>query len=578
LIDNPKQPFIKQNRKDLQGKHQFFEVFGIFVVKTESIRNFAGYIIIEICRHFSLARRSTPMTLIPTHFLPITDFVFRNAQWYPEKTAIIFEDRRITWREFNQRSNRIANLLRRKNLSKEDRVAILSQNCLEYPEIMIGALKAGATVVPISTMLQKETVLLELQDARPKALFAGLPFLAQADAYDSTCCRFVLEGQADGWISYEEIQKTEPDWEPENEILADDLYNIIYSSGTTGNPKGIIHTHQARLRFAMTYGLEFRIHNDAVSLISTPIYSNGTQLIYLPTILLGGTLVIMRAFDPVSFLTLVRQTRCTHAFLVPTQFIRVMAHPQFAASDTSSMEVLLSAAAPLRKETKKEILKRFPKSKLVELYGLTEGISTILRPSEQMSKPDSVGKPRLGGDIKILDETGRELPRGEIGEIAGFNFSMMAEYYRNPEGTAEALWFDQKGRPYIKTGDIGKLDSDGYLYILDRKKDMIISGGINIFSGDLESVLLTHPEIAEAAVIGVPHTEWGESPLALIVKKKPDSTLSEEALRNWANNRLAQYQQLVGVEFRSSLPKNDLGKVLKSELRKPYWNATGLFP
>ena len=234
------------------------------------------------------------MALIPAQFLPITDFIFRNAQWYPEKTAIIFEDRKITWKEFNQRCNRVANCLVKNSLSKGDTVAILSQNCLEYPEIMFGALKAGATIVPISAMLQKETVLLELQNAGPKAIFAGRPFLALAEDYDPVNSRFVLEGRADGWVRYEDVQQNEPDSEPECKIAPDDYYNIIYSSGTTGDPKGIIHTHQARIYFAMTCGLEFRIHCDAVSLISTPICSNGTQLTYLPTILMGGTLVLIR--------------------------------------------------------------------------------------------------------------------------------------------------------------------------------------------------------------------------------------------------------------------------------------------
>jgi acyl-CoA synthetase (AMP-forming)/AMP-acid ligase II len=513
------------------------------------------------------------VSVLPEQFLPLTDFIARHAQWYPDKTAVIFENKSLTWKAFDERIRKVASHLHRAGLSKGDKVAILSPNCLEYPEIMFGALKLGAVVVPISTMLRTETVLLELEDSQPKAIFAGRSFLPLVTGYPGIENRIVLGGGAQGWTEYDAIGQSGSLEEPGTVLAADDPYNIVYSSGTTGIPKGILHTHQARLLFAMTCGLEFRVHNETVSLVSTPLYTNGTQLVYLPTILMGGTLVLMRDFDPVGFLELVEQEKCTHAFLVPTQFIRIMEHPEFDRYDTSSVEILVSAAAPLWKKTKSEILRKFPKSKLIELYGITEGISTVLRPNEQSRKLGSVGKPRLGGDIKIIDIQGRELGRGEIGEIIGSNISMMAEYHGDPDKTGEVLWFDQKKRPYIKTGDIGRLDEEGYLYILDRKKDLIISGGINIFPSDLEQVLRTHPEIAEAVVIGVPHSKWGETPLALVVKKDPASPLSETDLRDWANSRLAGYQKLAGVEFRSSFPKNDLQKILKNQLRAPYWKS-----
>jgi long-chain acyl-CoA synthetase len=507
---------------------------------------------------------------LPPQFLPITDFISQNAEWYPDKIAIVFEGEKRSWRELNEGANIVADYLRQHSISKGDKVAIVSPNCLEYPEIMFGALKAGAVLVPISTMLQAETVMLELRETGAKALVAAEAFLPLVAQYQSAACRIVLAGEAEGWTRYGEVRQSGSVVEPEITISPDDAYNIVYSSGTTGVPKGIVHTHRARVHFAMTCGLEFRMHNEAVSLISTPIYTNGTQLIYLPTILTGGTLVLMRAFDPLAFLEHVVRDCCTHAFLVPTQFIRILEHPNFSRYDISCIEVLLSAAAPLREKTKKEILAGFPKSKLVELYGVTEGISTVLRPDEQLSKPGSVGKPRLGGDIKIVDSEGKELARGDIGEIVGYNFSMMSGYYGSPEKTQEALWSDRSGKCYIKTEDIGKLDSDGYLYLLDRKKDLIISGGLNIFPSDLEAVLLDNPDVAEAAVIGMPHREWGERPLALVVKKHPNSPLSESELMDWANSRLAQYQRLAALEFRASLPKNDLGKVLKNKLRKPY--------
>jgi long-chain acyl-CoA synthetase len=502
-----------------------------------------------------------------TQFLGLTEFVARNAEWYPDKTAVIFEKRKLSWREFNGRINRIANHLKKAGLAKGDRVALLSQNCLEYPEIIFGALKAGGVIVPISTMLQYETVQLQLRDAGPKAIFAGSDAMHLIGPVLAINRRIVLGGTAEGWDCYQDFLDAGSEEEPGIVLAADDVYNIIYSSGTTGFPKGIVHTHQARQLFAMTCGLEFRIHNETVSLISTPLYSNGTQLIFLPTILMCGTLVLMQSFDVPGSLELIQREKVTHAFMVPTQFIRIMDHPEFQNYDTSSVEILLSAAAPLRKETKTEILEKFPNSKLAELYGITEGISTVLRPDEQALRPGSVGKPRLGGDIKIIDGD-RELPRGEIGEIAGANFSMMREYYGNPEMTRDVSWHDAGGRLFIKTGDIGRLDDDGYLYILDRKKDLIISGGINIFPSDIEDVLLKHPEVKEAAVIGILHREWGESPLALVVKKDAATPLSENDLRNWANDRLASYQRLSAVEFRESLPKNDLGKILKSELRK----------
>jgi long-chain acyl-CoA synthetase len=503
----------------------------------------------------------------------LPEFVARNAEWYPEKAAILFEGGRLSWKQVNTRANRIANYLLSIGVSKGDRVAIVSPNCIEYPEIMFGALKAGAVLVPISTMLQAETVLQELKDAEVRAVFSAHSRLPLVSGYQKRCAGIVLEGRENGWTEYEAILSGSPDVEPPITLAPEDLYNIVYSSGTTGAPKGIVHTHQARVLFALTCGLEFRVHNETISLISTPIYTNGTQLLYLPTVLVGGTLVLMRSFDAGALLELVRRERCSHAFLVPTQFIRIMEHPQFGNYDTSPLEVLLSAAAPLARDTKLEILKKFPRSKLAELYGLTEGISTVLRPDEQLTKTGSVGKPRLGGDIKIVDEEGRELPRGKTGEIVGTNISMMAGYHGDPQKTQEALWRDRRGRLYIRTGDIGRLDEDGYLYIIDRKKDLIISGGINIFPSDIEAILLRHAEVAEAAVIGVPQAEWGEVPVAVVVKKNLELGISKEKLKEWTNERLASYQRLAAVEFCPFLPRNDLGKIIKPEVKK--WFTEG---
>jgi acyl-CoA synthetase (AMP-forming)/AMP-acid ligase II len=285
-----------------------------------------------------------------------------------------------------------------------------------------------------------------------------------------------------------------------------------------------------------------------------------------------GTVVIMPKFDAGLFLNLVQQEKCTHTFMVPTQFIRIMAHPDFDQFDTSSMEIMLCSAAPLRKSTKMEILEKFPATKLVELYGVTEGIATILRPNEQFKKPGSVGKPRIGGDIKIIDEKEHELSAGEIGEIVGYNAALMKGYHNRPGKTEEVIWSDSGGRQYVKTGDMGKLDEEGYLYIVDRKKDMIISGGFNIYPSDIEDVIMKHPDVAECAVIGIFHEEWGETPMACVIRNK-GATITEDVLKDWVNAQVAKYQRIARVEFKKNFPRNALEKILKRELRRPYWEG-----
>jgi long-chain acyl-CoA synthetase len=208
---------------------------------------------------------------------------------------------------------------------------------------------------------------------------------------------------------------------------------------------------------------------------------------------------------------------------------------------------------------------------LTELYGLTEGIITTLDPEDVVSKTASVGKPIPGTDLRIVDEEGRECPTGESGEICGWSRFVMSGYHNRPEATAEALWDDEQGRPWLRTGDIGRLDEDGYLYIVDRKKDMILSGGQNIYPADIEAVLKTHAAVFDCAVIGIPHEKWGETPLGLVVRRPGHDEVDAQALRVWANGQLGKQQRLARVEFRDDLPRNPNGKLLKRELRKPYW-------
>jgi acyl-CoA synthetase (AMP-forming)/AMP-acid ligase II len=293
----------------------------------------------------------------------------------------------------------------------------------------------------------------------------------------------------------------------------------------------------------------------------------------LPALWCGGTLVAMPAFDPRRFLELVRDERITHTFMVPSQFIMVLAEPSLEAADTSSLQSILCAGSPLRPDTKRQVIERFG-PKLTELYGFSEGFATMLKPWHPADKFETVGTPVIGFEIRILSEDGRELPRGEVGEIAGYGGGMMKGYHGRPEETAKLVWRDERGRRFIRSGDVGRLDEDGFLSILDRKKDMIISGGFNVFPSDLEQVVGGHPAVMDVTVIGIPHERWGETPLALVIRK-PGAAATEAEVLAWANERLGKHQRLGAVEFRAEFPRNALGKVLKKDLRAPYWAAAG---
>lgn len=276
----------------------------------------------------------------------------------------------------------------------------------------------------------------------------------------------------------------------------------------------------------------------------------------------------MPQYDGDQFLKLVQEERCTHTFMVPTQFKMLLDHPHFDQYDLSSMKIWLSAGSPFLKQDKEKVLQRFP-GELVELWGLTEGVATSLKPEDMSNKMASIGIPPVGWDVGIIDDDGKLLPPGEIGEIIGFSSFLMPEYYKIPEKTAEAIWRDENGKTYLKTGDMGKLDEDGFLYIMDRKKDMIISGGINIFPGDIEEVLAKHPEVQDCTVVGVSDEKWGETPMALVILYE-GASVSESDLLPWLNSQLAKYQRVSKIVFRDEFPRNALGKVLKKDLRQEY--------
>ncbi|KGE04961.1 class I adenylate-forming enzyme family protein [Pseudohaliea rubra] len=500
-----------------------------------------------------------------------------HARFRGASTALVCGDERLSWGELNRRCNQVANALLAAGAGKPSKVAVLMNNAVDTAVVLLGVMKSGACVVPISTMLTATQVATLLADSGASVLFASdatraLADEALADLADGDHRLLLCAGVSPdpwqplaGWLAG--ADEGEP---PVRYDLGDD-FNIIYSSGTTGTPKGIVQTHRARQHWSYSNALELRMDHESVALATTSLYSNGTWFMLLPPLFVGATVVVMESFSPESFLELVAREGVTHTFMVPTQYIGVLESPALPEADLSSLRYMLSAGSPLRQDTKEAVLERLGPG-LFELYGFSEGFATICRP-EQQHKRGSVGTPVIGFDLRIIDDEGRELPAGEPGEIVGYGGGLMKHYHNREAETEASIWRDERGRTFLRSGDIGKVDRDGFLYILDRKKDMIISGGFNVFPKDIEEVVGAHPDVSDVTVIGIPDPKWGETPLALVIPRA-GAAVDPDALLVWANEQLAKAQRLKAVELREDFPRNALGKVIKRELRTPYWEAS----
>jgi long-chain acyl-CoA synthetase len=495
-------------------------------------------------------------------FALIPDLVRQRAAEAPGRIALIDGERSLTYREFDADIDRVAAALQRDRVRPRETIAICALASIEYVVAFLGALRAGVAVAPLAPGSTPASLAAMTRDCAARLLF--LDATTQGALSEIDAPRIALDEKAQGapfadWMAplgaAPMAVAIEPDW----------VFNTIYSSGTTGAPKGIDQSH------AMRWGHVHRARNfgygpHAVTLISTPLYSNTTLVSVFPTLAVGGALALMPKFDARQFLALAERCRATHAMLVPVQYSRIMALPDFDAFDLKSFEMKFSTSAPFSAELKREILRRWPGG-LIEFYGMTEGGGSCILAAHQFpGKLHTVGRPAEGHDIRLIDEAGREVGAGEAGEVVGRSGAMMNGYRNQREKSREAEWFDEAGRRFIRTGDVGRFDEDGFLILIDRRKDMIISGGFNVYPSDIEIVLAERAEVGEASVVGVPSAEWGETPVAFVALKEGARADAEE-LRTWTNSRLGKTQRLSALRLVDALPRSPIGKVLKRELR-----------
>ncbi len=498
-------------------------------------------------------------------FATLPDLVSSHARQRPEALAVTDPARRLTWSEFDALVDRVTARLQADGFAHGDRTAIAGFNSVEQVVVILGTLRAGGVAGLITNSATGEQMAAMVRDTGAAHLFLDTAAAASLDGQDSGAPeRIAMDGSDAGaplsdWMAPAGTKAMPVEIQPE------DGFNIIYSSGTTGTPKGIVHSHAMRWqhiqRGSPAYGPA------AVTILSTPLYSNTTMASFMPTLGSGGQVVLMKKFDARGFLDLAARERATNCMLVPVQYRRIMALEDFDQFDLSSFVMKYCTSAPFAAALKADVVRRWPGG-LVEIYGLTEGGATFLLEAHKYpDKLHTVGQPAPGHIAKVIDEDGMELPQGSVGEIVGRSLAMMTGYNNRPDATKAMHWHDSEGHLYYRHGDIGRIDEDGFLTLMDRAKDMIISGGFNIYPSDLEAILIADDRVIEAAVVGVASEDWGETPVAFVVLKPGADA---ESVRTNANAKVGKTQRLSAIKVMAELPRSPIGKVLKRELRDGY--------
>ncbi|MEU0513437.1 long-chain fatty acid--CoA ligase [Amycolatopsis sp. NPDC006125] len=487
-----------------------------------------------------------------------------NVGRYPDKIVLTQDERRVTNRELSARVHALAAGLRELGIGRGDIVSLLLYNHLEFVETVLALNHIGAAFLPLNYRLSPAEWEFILGDSEAAAILTE-PEFADAVPESAVRHRFLLGGTRDGWVSYDElVARHLGETVPVEPVGPDALQRLMYTSGTTSRPKGVCITHTNLLYKNLGQIVEFGLTSADTTLVCGPLYHvGGLDLPALATLHAGGSLLLTRKFDAREVVDIIERDRPTNVWLAPSMMNALLHLPGITERDTSSVRFVIGGGEKMPVPLVERIRAAFPSAWFADAYGLTETVSgdTFNDAEHMLSKVGSVGRPVVHLRVRIVDESGREVPRGQLGEITLSGPKVFAGYWRDPDATAKALrdgWFH--------TGDIGRLDEDGYLYVEDRKKDMIVSGGENIATPEVERVLYEHPDVVEAAVVGMPHERWGEVPKAFVVLR-PGATVDAAGLVAFCRDRLAKFKVPAEVRFLGQLPRTPSGKVLKRDLR-----------
>jgi long-chain acyl-CoA synthetase len=507
----------------------------------------------------------------------VPDYVERNARLYPDKTAIAFEGRSCTFKELQERVYRLANGLLHLGVEKGERIAIFAENCFEYPEMYFAIPKAGAVAAPLNYRFAPPEASHLINDAGAKVFIFQDRYLELVNKIKgelSTVETYICLGETpQGMVDYDDLLASSPTTNPGIGRGPDDLYCLIHTGGTTGLPKLAMLSHKALYSCALLWIIDTGSTYGDVHMIVTPLYHTASIWPLFWHLMLGNTQVILRRVDVEEMLKTIERERITHSMWMSSIITTILNHPSFMERkyDLSSLRLLTTGGAPLAEPMVRKLIAALPGILITSGGGQTEaGAFSMIRYHEEIAantpseRFGSAGKVGINMELKIVDENDNELPPGQVGELVVRGDGLMLGYWNKPEETAHSM----RGG-WQHTGDLCKVDEDGYLYYVDRLKDMIKSGGENVYSKEVEDALYLHPAIAEAAVIGVHDEKWGEAVKALVVLREREKATEEEVIAH-CKTRIASYKCPKSVEFRHSLPKTALGKVNKPELRKEY--------